>query len=155
YALAGVTAYLLTRATYTHAEQAFIWLSGSLNNRGWSDLHTVGVALLVILPLVPIMSRQLGALQLGDETARSLGIRVEASRRTLLLQGTVLAAAATASAGPVLFVALVAPQLARRMARTTSAALVPAGLVGAALMSGAHLAGRLIPFTNGLPVGVI
>jgi iron complex transport system permease protein len=154
-ALTAVTSYLLTRATISTAQAAIIWLSGSLNNRGWTDLYPVGLALLVIVPIAPIMSRRLGALQLGDEAASGLGVHVEASRRMLLLAAAVLAAAATASAGPVLFVALVAPQLGRRLARTTSAALTLAGLVGAALMCAAVLVGRVVPGTTGIPVGVI
>jgi iron complex transport system permease protein len=154
-ALTAVTSYLLTRATVSTAQAAIIWLSGSLNNRGWTDLYPVGAALLAIVPFAPIMSRRLSALQLGDETARGLGVHVEASRRTLLFAAAVLAAAATASAGPVLFVALVAPQLGRRLARTTSAALTSAGLVGATLMCAAVLVGRVVPGTTSVPVGVI
>jgi len=154
-ALTGITSYLLTRATLSTAQAAIVWLSGSLANRGWTDLYPVEVALLVILPFAPLMSRQLGALQLGDDTAHGLGVHVEANRRILLLGAAVLAAAATASAGPVLFVALVAPQLGRRLARTTSAALMSAGLVGAALMCSAELVGRVVPGSTDVPVGVI
>jgi iron complex transport system permease protein len=154
-ALTSVTSYLLTRASVNSAQDAVLWLSGSLNNRGWSDLSPVALALVVMLPLTPIMTRQLGALQLGDDTSRGLGVRVEASRRGLILAGATLAAAATASAGPVPFVALVAPQLARRMAHKTTAALATAALVGAALTCGADLAGRLILAPNDLPVGVM
>ena len=152
---ASVTSYLLTLATYNTAQDAFIWLTGSLNNRFWSDLYPVGIALVILLPFAPIINRHLGVLQLGHETASGLGLRVPPSQRLVLLAASALAAAATASAGPVLFVALVAPQLARRMAQTTNAALGTAGLVGAALMCTADLVGRVIPFTNDLPVGIL
>ena len=107
--------------------------------------------------LSPIISnRHLGVLQLGHETASGLGLRVPPSQRLVLLAASALAAAATASAGPVLFVALVAPgRCARRMAQTTNTTLGTAGLVGAALMCTADLIGRVIPFTNDLPVGIL
>jgi iron complex transport system permease protein len=154
-ALSSMTTYLLTRASVNQAQEAIAWLSGSLSERGWVDLRPVALALAVMLPLAPLLARQLRALQLGEETARGLGVRLEASRVALLLAGAILAAAATASAGPVLFVALVAPQLARRIARTTTAALAPAALIGAALVCAADLVGRVIVAPTEEPVGVV
>lgn len=154
-ALNAATSYLLVRANVNQAQEAARWLSGSLSARGWDDLAPVGAALLAMLPLAPAVARQLGALQLGDDTAGSLGVRVASGRASLLLVGTILAAAATATAGPVLFVALVAPQLARRLAGTTTAALAPAACVGAALTCAADLTGRLIIAPTELPVGVV
>jgi iron complex transport system permease protein len=154
-ALYSVTVFLLTRASTNQAQEAAVWLNGSLSGRGWGDLLPVGLALVVLLPLAPLLTRQLLALQLGDDTARGLGVRVEASRLALILAGAVLAAAATASAGPLLFVALVSPQLARRIARTTTGALIPAALIGAALVCAADLIGRLVIAPTEEPVGVV
>jgi len=154
-ALSSMTTYLLTRASVNQAQEAIVWLSGSLSERGWVDLRPIALALAVMLPLTPLLTRQLKGLQLGDDTARGLGVRLEASRAGLLLAGAVLAAAATASAGPVLFVALVAPQLARRITRTTTAALAPAALVGAALVCAADLVGRAVIAPTEEPVGVV
>jgi iron complex transport system permease protein len=154
-ALSSMTTYLLTRASVNQAQQAIVWLSGSLSERGWVDLRPIALTLAVMLPLTPILARQLRVLQLGDDTARGLGVHLEASRVALLLAGAVLAAAATASAGPVLFVALVAPQLARRITRTTTATLAPAALIGAVLVCAADLAGRLVIAPTEEPVGVV
>lgn len=154
-ALSSLTTYLLTRASVNQAQQAVVWLSGSLSERGWVDLRPVALGLLVLLPLTPLLARQLRALQLGNDTARGLGAHVEASRFGLLMAGAILAATATASAGPVLFVALVAPQLARRIARTTTASLAPAALVGAALVCAADLVGRVVIAPTEEPVGVV
>jgi iron complex transport system permease protein len=154
-ALSSLTTYLLTRASVYQIQEAMAWLTGSLTNRGWIDLRPIAVALAVTLPLTPLLTRQLRVVQLGDDTARGLGVRLEASRVVLLLTGAVLAAAATASAGPVLFVALVAPQLARRITHTTTAALAPAALIGAALVCAADLVGRLIIAPTEEPVGVV
>jgi iron complex transport system permease protein len=154
-ALSSVTSYLLLHASIYQAQEAAVWLSGSLSGRSWTDLVPVGLALAVLLPLTPLLTRQLRALQLGDDTARGVGVRVEVSRAVLILTGAILAATATASAGPILFVALVAPQLARRIARTTSAALVPAALVGAVLVCAADLLGRMVIPPTEEPVGVV
>ncbi len=154
-ALHGVTVFLLTRASVNQAQQAAQWLNGSLSGRGWGDLVPVGFALIVLLPLAQLLTRQLLALQLGDDTARGLGVRVETTRLALIVAGAVLAATATASAGPLLFVALVAPQLARRVARTTTGALMPAALIGSALVCAADLVGRLVIPPLEEPVGVV
>ncbi|MDQ2650870.1 MAG: iron chelate uptake ABC transporter family permease subunit, partial [Actinomycetota bacterium] len=71
--LASVTSYLLTRAEIFDAQRAMIWLTGSLNGRGWEHVRPVFVALLVLLPVVLGLARHLRMLELGDETAKGLG----------------------------------------------------------------------------------
>lgn len=154
-ALYSVTTYLLSRTSTFAAQDAVVWLNGSLSGRDWPDLLPVGLALAGFLPFAVLMKRRLLALQCEDEAARGLGVRVEASRVALLLAGVILAATATASAGPLLFIALVAPQLARRVARTATDVLVPAALIGAVLVGAADLIGRLIILPTGEPVGVV
>ncbi len=154
-ALVSVTSYLLLRASVNDAAEAALWLSGSLSGRGWADLYPVCAAMIVAVPLLPMLSRRLAGLQLGDDTARALGLHAERSRIALVLAATVLAATATASAGPVLFVALVAPQLARRLTRTATGALVPAALLGAVLVCAGDVLGRELIAPNELPVGVV
>jgi iron complex transport system permease protein len=154
-ALVSVTSYLLLRASVNDAAEAALWLSGSLSGRGWADLLPVCAAMIVALPLLPMLSRRLAALQLGDDTARALGLHAERSRVALVLAATILAAAATASAGPVLFVALVAPQLARRLTHTATGALMPAALLGAVLVCAGDVLGREVIAPNELPVGVV
>jgi iron complex transport system permease protein len=154
-ALISVTSYLLLRASVNDAAEAALWLSGSLSGRGWTDLYPVGAAMVVATALLPLLSRRLAGLQLGDDTARALGLHAERSRVALVLAATILAAAATASAGPVLFVALVAPQLARRLTRTAAGALVPAALLGAVLVCAADVLGRELIAPNELPVGIV
>ena len=153
--LGSVTSYLLTRARILEAQRALVWLTGSLNGRGWDHVRPVAVALLVLGPVTIGLSRQLRALELGDDTARGLGARVERSRAALLLSATALAAVATASAGPVGFVALVAPQIARRLVGGRSLALLPAAACGALLLVASDLVGRRLFAPTELPVGII
>lgn len=153
--LSSVTSYLLTRAEIFDAQRATVWLTGSLNGRGWEHVRPVGAALIVLVPIALVLGRQLRALQLGDDAARGLGVRVDVARLSLVVVGVGMAAVATASAGPVAFVALVSPQIARRLASASQLALVPAALVGSAVMLLSDLVGRRLFAPTELPVGVI
>ncbi len=153
--LSSVTSYLLTRAEIFQAQRATVWLTGSLNARGWEHVRPVTWALALLLPLTLGLGRQLRALQLGDDAARGLGTRVETARVGLIVSAVGLAAVATASAGPVAFVALVSPQIARRLVRGGTPALGSAALCGAALMLLSDLVARRLFAPTELPVGVI
>lgn len=153
--LGSVTSYLLTRAEIFDAQRATVWLTGSLNGRGWEHVRPVSLALVLLLPVTLGLARQLRILELGDDAAKGLGTRVERSRGALLLGATALAAVGTASAGPVGFVALVSPQIARRLVGGRSLALVPAAACGALLLVASDLVGRRIFAPTELPVGII
>lgn len=153
--LTSVVSYLMTRSDVTEAQTAFVWLVGSLNGRSWSQFWPLLIAAVPLVPLTLAASRNLPALQLGDDTANGLGARTERSRLALLACATGLAGVATAAAGPVGFVAFVCPPIARRLLPGQGAAVVPSALVGAALVCLADLAGQhLLPDTQ-LPVGVL
>lgn len=152
--LGSVTSYLLTRAEILDVQRATVWLTGSLNGRGWEHVRPVTIALVVLVPAAAGLARHLRVLELGDDTARGLGVRIEASRGALLLTGVALAAVSTASAGPVAFVALVAPQIARRLTDERTLALFPAAACGALLLVSADLLSRRLFAPTELPVGV-
>lgn len=153
--LTAMTAYLLTRAEVLDAQRAMVWITGSLNGRSWDHVRPVTIALALLVPVTLLLTRHLRALELGDELARGLGLRVEASRAGLLLCATALASVATASAGPIGFVALVAPQVGRRLVGGRSLGLLPAAAFGSLLLVTADLVGRRIAAPTELPVGVI
>ncbi|MFJ2259224.1 FecCD family ABC transporter permease [Streptomyces sp. NPDC087844] len=153
--LSSVVSYVMTRSDVTEAQNAFLWLTGSLNGRSWTHFWPLFGGAVVLLPLALVVSRALPALQLGDEAAGGLGARVERSRLAMLACATALAGLATAAAGPVGFVAFVSPPIARRLLPGHGAALVPSALVGAALVILADYAAQhLIPGTQ-LPVGIV
>jgi iron complex transport system permease protein len=158
----GVTAlmnaaasFLLTRSDRNEALRAAIWLVGSVAGRSWPDVLVVAVALVAFAPPVLLLARQLQLLELGDELARGLGGQVDRARPALLVCAVGLAALATAAAGPVAFVALVAPQIVRRMLDTGSAGLLPASGVGALVVAAADLGARRLFSPYELPVGVL
>jgi iron-siderophore transport system permease protein len=153
--LVAVTDYLLTRSTLEEAQAANVWLTGSLNGRGWEHVRPVGATLALLLPAIALLARQLRMLELGDDVARALGVSIERSRLALILVAVLLAAVATASAGPVVFVALAAPQIARRLTRASGPGVGCAALMGAALLLAADFASERVFGPTQLPVGVM
>jgi iron complex transport system permease protein len=123
--------------------------------RSWPDVLVVAAALVVFAPPVLLLARQLQLLELGDELARGLGGQVDRARPALLVCGVGLATLATAAAGPIAFVALVAPQIVRRALDTDSAGLLPASGVGAFVVAAADLGARRLFSPYELPVGVL
>lgn len=143
----SLVAWLLVIGDVTDAGRAAAWLAGSLNARTWSDALPVGLAVLLLVPAAVAFNRDLDALVLGDDVASALGVRVSRVRVALLVIATVLAAMATAGAGPIAFVALVAPQIAQRLAKTERPPLLSTALLGALFVTAADLVAR-----NGLEV---
>lgn len=149
----SVNSYLITRAHLYDALTAQAWLIGSVNGRGWGHVAASGIALAVLLPLALSHARPLAMLELGDHSATALGVGVQRSRAVLIVVSVLLAAVATAAAGPIWFVALAAPQLARRLTRLPAPGLVTSALMGGLLLTVGDLAvQRLFPAAQ-LPVG--
>ncbi|MEV6342396.1 iron chelate uptake ABC transporter family permease subunit [Actinoplanes sp. NPDC051851] len=153
--LSSVNGYLLTRADLGDAMQAAVWLTGSLNGRGWEHAVPVGAAVLLCCAAILLAARPLGVLSLGDDTAGGLGVPTERIRRSLLIGAVALTAVATASAGPIPFVALAAPQIARRLTGAPDATPLIAGLTGATLLALADVAAQRLFAPATLPVGVL
>ncbi|NJC23543.1 iron complex transport system permease protein [Arthrobacter pigmenti] len=152
--LQSVVSFLLTRTDINVATDALVWLNGSLNSSNWDRVSVLALALMVLAPAVVALSRSLRGLELGDDTAAGLGVNVERSRLSLIVTGVLLAAVATAAAGPVSFIAFLSGPIARRFLNGHRP-LLTAGLVGAVIVLAADFIGaNLIPDVS-LPVGVI
>ncbi|UNO44277.1 iron chelate uptake ABC transporter family permease subunit [Streptomyces sp. MST-110588] len=151
---AGVL-YLMTKANIDEATRAATWMTGSLNGRDWTQVWPLAIVCAVLVPLVLGYGRALRMLEMGDDAAYALGVRVDRVRIVALLASVLLVAAATAAAGPISFVALTAPQLARRLTRSPGPNLVPAALMGAALLVAADWAAQRLFGADQVPVGVL
>ncbi|MBA9002602.1 FecCD family ABC transporter permease [Thermomonospora cellulosilytica] len=151
--LEACNSYLITRAELRDAYEAAFWLTGSLNNRGWEHAVPLALALAVLVPPALAYGGRLKMGELGDDAAQALGVPVQRSRAILVAAGVGLIAAATTAVGPVPFVALAAPQLARRLTRRTGPHLLSAGLMGAALLAVSDLISLKLPAA--VPVGVV
>lgn len=154
-AFLGLVQWGLTVGDVDQAAKAAVFLAGSLHGRGWEHVFAVGLAVAVLLPLAMQARRSLDALQLGDDFAVTLGVPVARARLWLFVLAFALAGTAVAAAGAVSFVALLAPQLARRIAGGSGTPLLASALTGAVLLLTADLAARhLVPGTE-LPAGAI
>ncbi|MFG2778924.1 FecCD family ABC transporter permease [Streptomyces prunicolor] len=154
-ALSAVVQLYLADSELQAAEQVKLWLTGSLNGRGWEQAGPLAVVLLLSLPALVWASRAVRPLGLDADTAASLGVRVDRTRLALTVLGVVLAATATGAAGPIGFVALTAPQLARRLTRTPQLPLVCSALTGAVILVTADLAARTVLPPLEVPVGAL
>jgi iron complex transport system permease protein len=147
--------YLLTRADVRDVTQALVWMVGSTASARWSEIAAVAIAYLVLLPALAVASRPLPLLQLGDEAALGLGVRVDRQRVVVLTLAVALVAVGTAVVGPIAFVAFVAGPIARRVLGTGGPASALAGVVGALVVVAADVAAQhLVPGTR-VPVGIV
>lgn len=153
--LGSAATFLLSRAEINAAYAAAVWLVGSLSGRSWPDVVPVTVGLCLLLPVVLALVRRLQVLELGDDLARSLSPRVGGARAVLLACAVGLSALATASAGPIGFVALVAPQIVRRVLAERSPGLMASAGTGALVVVAADLLARTAFAPRELPVGVV
>ena len=153
--LMAFNTWLLLRASLETAVSAGLWYSGSLNGLTWAKTWPSAPLLLVMLVCAALLVRRLRLLEMGDDSACALGVRVERSRLLLMLVAVVLTAGSTALAGPISFIALVAPHIARRLSGTARWGLMQSALCGALLLSLADFCAQRLFQPYQLPVGVV
>lgn len=152
--LQSVTSYILLKAPDWSLQEAMRWMTGSVNGARLSDLLPLSAALIVFGGLLLGQSRTLEAMRLGDDKAAALGIRLARARLAVLLSVVGLIAFATAAAGPIAFVAFLSGPIAARISAPGRPILLPAALIGAALVLFADYAGQML-LPGRYPVGVI
>ena len=150
----GINSYLLVRADLNDALAAQAWLFGSLNGRSWPQLWPVLGVVVVGIPALIGLSRPLGLLELGDDFAVGLGVRPARIRGAVIVVAVLLTAGAVATAGPLLFVALAAPQIARRLTGSSGVGVLAAALLGGLLVALSDLAATRVFAPTQLPVGI-
>ncbi|MEM6257923.1 MAG: iron ABC transporter permease [Planctomycetota bacterium] len=130
-----------------------IWLAGSLSTRGWAEFGMIWPFSLAGFGLALALARPLNLLQLGEDSARSLGVSVQRTRLLAVLAAALLTASAVCVAGIVGFVGLVVPHIVRTALSPNHRWLIPASaLAGAALVGWADVAARQL---GEMPVGVL
>ena len=121
-----------------------------------SEAFSLMAVILTISAVLAVIVRPLTILPLGDVSASSLGLPVARARLALLLLAAVLTAAATVVIGPLSFVGLIAPHLARVLGQqTVGRQLIVAGLVGGVLLASADYLSRIVVYPNQLPAGLL
>jgi len=151
----AITQYVVSTQLRDAASQLAAYLVGSLNAADAQDVIVTGVAALIILPAAVALSRSVSMLEMGDAAAAGVGVDPNRTRTWAVTLSVLAAGAAVAAAGPVSFVALTAPQIARRLIRTSDVSILPSALTGALVLAVADLAAQQAPFVEGLPVGVL
>ncbi|MFC9143475.1 FecCD family ABC transporter permease [Streptomyces bacillaris] len=154
--LSSVNTWFSVKADVDTALRAAVWGAGSLSAIGWPAVLMASALLAAVALAAPVAQHRLRRLELGDETATTMGVPVERTKLLLVVLGVAATAAVTAAAGPIAFVALAAPQIARRLTgRGTSVDLAGSALVGALLLLGADIAAQHAVPGVVLPTGAV
>lgn len=153
--LASVNTWLILRSDLEDAMSAAIWGAGSLNAIGWEQaVPATAIALLLALCAMAC-ARKMRLLEMGDDAAVALGVKAESSKLALLVIGVALTALATAAAGPIAFISLAAPQIARRLMGSAGVTLASSALLGAVLLLASDVLAQRALDNTSLPVGVV
>lgn len=152
--LNAVISFLLLRANQYDVPAALRWLSGSLNGMQLKDVPGLFIVVVVFGIMITLLGRHLKILELGEQSAITLGLKADRTRLLLVLSSVFLIAFATAVTGPIAFVAFLAGPIAGRLVGRGSTNVFPSGLVGAVLVLGADLIGQFA-FDIRFPVGII
>lgn len=151
----AITDYTLL-ASPLEINTAMVWLTGSLWGRSWSFVAVAAPLFCLLLPLSLLFCRDMDAFTLGEMKAATLGVAVSRKQVEILLVAVALAASAVAVCGPIAFLGLVAPHLARQLVGGRHKVLLPtAMLVGALLLQCADLLARAIRPPLELPAGIL
>ncbi|WP_394180002.1 FecCD family ABC transporter permease [Marinomonas posidonica] len=137
------------------AMTAALWSAGSLNGMTWSRILPAAILLILLMSVALAMNSRMKLLEMGDDTAAALGVSVNKSRLALMFVGVSLTAVATAITGPIAFISLAAPQIARRLENNASISLTASALVGAMLLLAADFLAQHAWQGITLPVGLV
>jgi iron complex transport system permease protein len=153
--LSSVSQWIILKIKLHQAVTAAIWQQGSLNGLEWAQVYPMLGGLAIGCALLAVVGPQLPILEMGDDAAGALGVRPERARLAYFGIGVLLIAVAAATAGPISFVALAAPQLARRLTGAPGVGLISAAAMGAFLLLSSDLIALTIFAPTELPVGAI
>lgn len=152
--LDALISYLLLVGEQQDIPATLRWLAGSLNGSQMNELPPLVLTVLLFSPIVIGLGKHLSMLELGEQSASSLGVSTDKTRIALIFSSVCMIALATATTGPIAFVAFLAGPIAKRLAGAGFPGAIPAGLVGANLVLAADLIGQFA-FEYRFPVGII
>ena len=153
--LSSVCQWIILKIRLHQAVTASIWQQGSLSGLEWAQVFPVAGGLVIAAATLVLVGPQLAILQMGDDAAGALGVSPERVRLAYFGIGVLLIAVAAAAAGPISFVALAAPQLARRLTGAAGVGLISAAAMGAFLLLASDLIALKVFAPAELPVGAV
>ncbi|MDJ0515173.1 MAG: iron ABC transporter permease [Trichodesmium sp. MO_231.B1] len=153
---AALNTAIVTFGEINSVSQALIWITGSVAGRSWQYAWPLLPWLIIFLPLAFLFSKDLNALCLGENIARSLGVPINWGRVLLWFTSVALAAASVATAGTIAFVGFIAPHLSRQLVGQSHEGLIPtAAIIGAFIVVLSDLIGRVLFAPAEMPCGII
>jgi len=150
----SAVSYFLLIGSEKDLAGALRWMSGSLNGVQMTSIYLLLVAMLICVPLILFYAKSLKILELGEESATTMGVNTNKARGILLVSSVVLVAVATATTGPIAFVSFLSGPIAKRITGHGNSSPVIAGLFGVVLVLAADMIGQQA-FAIRFPVGVI
>lgn len=147
--------YVVLIGLRTQSTELAAFIVGSLATRDWADASLIWLALLVLVPMAAGLSRRLQLIEMGDELADALGGKSRRTRTWSILVAVGLSAAAVSVIGPIAFVALTAPQIAKRVTGGTGVCLMGSAVTGALILVVADIIVQRVPVVEDLPVGIV
>lgn len=153
--LSSLNTWIILNADQYVAIAAGVWGSGSLNAVGWGQAVPAMIVLLPLAATAAALSGSMRLVEMGDDAAIALGVRAGRTRLALVALGVAFTAVATAAAGPISFISLAAPQLARRLTRSAGVSLGASAAMGALLLTASDLAAQRLFAPTQLPVGIV
>ncbi|MFG6476839.1 FecCD family ABC transporter permease [Microbacterium sp. P06] len=151
----AITNFLMVRAQLELAQAALVWITGSLSASTWGQVLVVLAVAVAVSPLVALAARWLPITQLGSATSSGLGVNPATVRWVAVGSAVLLTAVTCAFAGPIAFVALCAPPIARSLLGNGALGIGASAVTGAALLVAADLAAQFALPGISLPVGVV
>ncbi|MGO4537723.1 FecCD family ABC transporter permease [Paenibacillus sp. 2TAB19] len=146
--------YLLLVSAEQDVPAALRWLTGSLNGSQMDELPPLVITIIIFAPIIILLGKHLSILELGEQSATSLGVSTDRTRIALIVSSVIIIAIATATTGPIAFVSFLAGPIAKRLVGIGFSGVIPAGLVGVNLVLASDLIGQFA-FEYRFPVGII
>lgn len=134
YICSAITDFMVTFAEDSNIVNLHNWSRGSFSGTSWENVRTMVPVVLIAMLLSFLLSKPMGAYQLGEKYAASLGVNLRRLRLALIFLSSILAATVTAFAGPISFLGIAAPHLIRQLLKTAKPILmIPACFLGGAV----------------------
>ena len=133
YICSALTEFVITFAQDSDIVNLHSWSQGSFSGKDWNDVIFATALIFIVFFFVFLLAKPIGAYQMGENYAQSMGVNVKRFRVILILLSTLLAGCVTAFAGPISFVGIAVPQIVKMCLKTSKPILViPASFLGGA-----------------------